>query len=339
MADVARRAGVHAATVSRALRDDPRISLPQRARVQQAARELGYRTNPLVAALMRTRRSGRAAAGHATLAYLTRYPAERAGIFARDFGLILAGARERAQSQGYRIEEFNLQAPGLNARRATEILLSRNIRGLLIAPLHSVHEPVALEWEHFCAVAIGYSFQAAPVSRVVHNHFSSFSQAARRCRELGRERIGLVLQRRVHEKVDKRWLAAALLDQAEQPPTRRIAPLLFDELQEGEFASWFRQHEPDAILGLDVSTLGAWLHSLGKRIPDDVGLVSLDRRPTDHGIAGIDQDYAGRGANGVDLLVGLLQRNERGLAARPLTVLSDGTWIDGPSLETPDPRR
>ena len=48
---VARRAGVHAATVSRALRDDPRITPAQRRKVRRCAEELGYRTNPFVAAL------------------------------------------------------------------------------------------------------------------------------------------------------------------------------------------------------------------------------------------------------------------------------------------------
>jgi len=34
----------------------------------------------------------------------------------------------------------------------------------------------------------------------------------------------------------------------------------------------------------------------------------------------------------VDLLIGMLQRNERGLPEKPSVVLSDGTWINGRSL-------
>jgi hypothetical protein len=63
-----------------------------------------------------------------------------------------------------------------------------------------------------------------------------------------------------------------------------------------------------------------------------VGVVSLDRRAGDRGIAGIDQDYAHVGGNAVDLLIGMLQRNERGLPEKPSVVLSDGTWINGRSL-------
>jgi len=61
-------------------------------------------------------------------------------------------------------------------------------------------------------------------------------------------------------------------------------------------------------------------------------LVSLDRRTSDRGIAGIDQNYARIGGNAVDVMIGLLQRNERGLPNQPATVLSDGAWINGRSL-------
>lgn len=45
MQDVADAARVSRATVSRALRTDPRIPEPTRARVRAAAEKLGYRTN------------------------------------------------------------------------------------------------------------------------------------------------------------------------------------------------------------------------------------------------------------------------------------------------------
>jgi hypothetical protein len=71
--DVATRTGVHRTTVSLALRDHPRIPAETRARVRAAAEALGYRINPLVSALMQSRRTGRAVK-HVTLAYVTNYP-------------------------------------------------------------------------------------------------------------------------------------------------------------------------------------------------------------------------------------------------------------------------
>ena len=56
MAEIAQRLGVAPSTVSRALRDDPRISAAVREQVRGIAGELGYRPNPLVSALMAHRR-------------------------------------------------------------------------------------------------------------------------------------------------------------------------------------------------------------------------------------------------------------------------------------------
>jgi LacI family transcriptional regulator len=54
--DVADRAGVHRSTVALALRDHPRIPADTRELIRALAEKLGYRKNPLVAALMRSRR-------------------------------------------------------------------------------------------------------------------------------------------------------------------------------------------------------------------------------------------------------------------------------------------
>lgn len=51
--DVATRAGVSAATVSRALRDDPAVTEATRAKVRKAAEELGYTPSAVAAALAR----------------------------------------------------------------------------------------------------------------------------------------------------------------------------------------------------------------------------------------------------------------------------------------------
>jgi LacI family transcriptional regulator len=107
---------------------------------------------------------------------------------------------------------------------------------------------------------------------------------------------------------------------------------MLDRWEEALFAAWFHTHQPEVILGVNLAEVPHWLARLGKRVPQDVGVVSLDRRAGDRGIAGINQDYAHVGGNAVDLLIGMLQRNERGLPEKPSVVLSDGTWINGRSL-------
>ena len=339
MRDIAQRVGVHASTVSRALRNDPRITESQRATIRRAAQELGYRSNPLIAALMTARRSRRGHNYKATLGFLKKHPADRTDWFGQNYGQLLAGARTRALAQGYQLEEFNLEDPELTPRRITEILQHRGVQGLLVAPLHSIQDSIDLDWSKFCTVAVGYSLQHVPVNRVAHNHFSGLMLAVKACRSRGYRRLGLVLQERVAEKVGKRWVGAALLDQAAQPAADRVPPLLLDHWHETEFTAWFHAHAPEVILGVNLTEIPPWLTRLGKRVPQDVGLVSLDRRAGDRGMAGIDQDYAHVGGNAVDLLIGMLQRNERGLPEKTTVVLSDGAWINGRSLGAKGPAR
>src|SRR4051812_2995996 len=73
MKQVAAHAGVTQATVSLSLANHPRISAATRAAVQAVARQLGYQTNPFVAALMRSRRRGRPLPGRPVLAMVCLY--------------------------------------------------------------------------------------------------------------------------------------------------------------------------------------------------------------------------------------------------------------------------
>jgi DNA-binding LacI/PurR family transcriptional regulator len=228
---------------------------------------------------MSARRAGQGPTYQATLAYVTDVPPDRRGWFDREFGKLFAGARAQAGSKGYQLEEFNLNPLADHRPRSTEILLARGIHGLMLAPLHSVDKPVPIDWSHFATVAFGYSFTQAPVSRVAHNTFGGYLLAVQHCRATGRRRPGLVLQQRVHEKVEKRWLAAALLDQSEHPAKDQVPPLLLDGLDERAFRRWHRQHRPDAILCVDTGPVLSWLKPLRCKVPATTAVVGLDRRP------------------------------------------------------------
>jgi hypothetical protein len=74
MRDVARLAGVARSTVPLALRNDRSIPPATRRRIFAAAQQLGYRTNPLVSALMTALHARRTTDRHTVLAYVTSDP-------------------------------------------------------------------------------------------------------------------------------------------------------------------------------------------------------------------------------------------------------------------------
>lgn len=334
MADVARKLGVHVSTVSRALRHGKGVSAAVRQQVQQAAAALGYRPNPLVAALIRSRRNPHRKKFHATLGYLTpRWPAGE-HAYRRDYQLLLEGARERAAGLGYGLAQVPLGAEGMPSQRLAEILTARTIAGLVLPPLHESTHAVAFDWAHWPLVAIGHS-QRIPVPRVVHDQVHALRLALARCRERGRTRIGLVLPRRVSEKVEDRWLAAFLLERLRRRKgISLLPPLLLEERDDQSvFQRWRKKHRPDALIGLPhLTPLEHWLAAEALQVPRDVAVVTLDCRPTGRKYAGIDQDYVHLGGMAIELLVSLVERRAPTLSHRPIALTMEGVWRDGASL-------
>ncbi len=335
--DIAAHLRVHPSTVSRALRNHPGISESVRLRIQAAASEFAYKPNPLIAALVRSRTGRKAGAYRANLGYVYTAPVGRVTAWRRTYDALFAGAKARANFFGYELEEFNLSGTRFTARRFTEILLTRNIFGLILPPLYSTQDTLPVEWEHFGVISVGHS-HAIAANRVVHNHFAGMRLALASCRARGRKRIGCVLPRRLHEKVGKLWLAGYLLDQYDQSGGEPLLPplLLEGEAGQSEFAAWRRRHKPDAVIGLlNLTPIGQWVKATGSA--KGIELITLDHGASDRGCGGIFHDHPRIGATAVDQLVSLLERNERGLPAHPTATYIDGIWIDPPRALRPVP--
>ncbi|MFE6969533.1 LacI family DNA-binding transcriptional regulator [Isoptericola sp. NPDC057653] len=121
--EVAKAAGVSHQTVSRYLRDDPRMRPETIERVSRAVAELDYRPN-LTARSMRTRRSGRVAV---LLPAVATYGPPQ----------ILGGVMEVAHEHGYTIEAFSVEGTAAERfDRVLELADSGQVEGVLaLAPL------------------------------------------------------------------------------------------------------------------------------------------------------------------------------------------------------------
>lgn len=137
--DVAARAGVSVATVSRALRDLPNVSPGTRDRVLQAASELDYTVSPLASGLV----TGRVRAVGVVLPYANRW----------FFAEVLRGIEEVLRGQGYdlvlhvlrdaeRRDEFFGQLP-LRRRADAVLLVALPLEAKEIAALRNLDVPLA----------------------------------------------------------------------------------------------------------------------------------------------------------------------------------------------------
>ncbi|MBI5693171.1 MAG: LacI family DNA-binding transcriptional regulator [Verrucomicrobia bacterium] len=337
--DLARLARVSHTTVSLALRDHPSIPAATRDRIHALARRHHYRPDPMLSALNAYRVNRRPSRFQGTLAWLTSFEtraAWRGMIQAEGYFL---GAREQAERLGYQLDEFWIGDPTLSARRATEVLRSRGVRGLIVAPLPVAHGRLALAWEYFSAVALGYSL-ADPQLHVVMNHqFRNMRHLVHHLHRLGYRRIGFAMPATTDERVDHNYLGGFWVAQQELPTDRaRLERLLAPAFSADVFLTWNRRVRPDAVVtsASRAHDVIAWLEADGRRVPRDVGVAVASIPFGDRTVSGMDENVRAVGAMAVDTVVGMIHRNETGVPATPWRILAEGTWFQG---RTVIPRR
>jgi len=332
---VAEKAGVTQATVSMSLAHSPRIPVATRQRIQRLARQLGYRPNPYVATLMRSRRLGRAHADRPIIALINCYDT-LTGWRETDSATVrqmLTGAIECAQDRGYRVEEFWLHQDGMTAGRFSEMLFTRSIQGVLLGPLAIGASIPKLTWDYFAPVRLGVPLPDSTLTSVCNDHFSSCIQVIRSCRHLGYLRPGLVLLEAHLTRFQGRWDGGLMVTERLLPGTEPVKPLLLKTWTDfAPLKGWLQQERPDVIITPTPGAVQNHLRGLGCQVPQDLGLASLACAQLGDPTSGIFQNGHLIGATGIDMVIGLLERNERGLPTQTRTVMIEGVWNPGKTL-------
>lgn len=337
---IAEKTGLTRMAVSLALRGKPGVSDETRRIVLRAAQQLDYAPDPELAKLMS--HLGRRTPGpiHDCLALLTSGPSAQAWKNSNTESKFIAGAIERARAYGYRVEEFWMDAPALTPSRLTTILWNRGIEGILVAPL--VGRPwtpegrtLPYDFARFSVVQISETVVTPPLNGAVHDQYSSMLQVIDQLQVLGYKRPGLILERALDLRVNRRW-AAAYLQRRDLASAGPFAPpLILDRPDLVRFKRWFDRYQPDVLISLNQFALGM-LDKLKRQIPRDVGYASLDLDgEAGRHLSGIDQNCHLVGATAIDMLVGAIHRGQTGLPLHPVRTLVAGTWVNGTS--TPDP--
>jgi DNA-binding LacI/PurR family transcriptional regulator len=337
MREVARATGVSIATVSKALGNKPDISQETRSRVLSACAQLGYKTNPLVAALMRSRRRHRSPASGLTLAFVTAFPTadgwrkHPAPIFRQMF----AGAQRRASERNYCLEHHWLYQEGMTNRRFSQVMEARGIKGLLFAPVPDTHTAVELNWNAFSTVVLGLTPSTRRFHRVTTDYYQSMMVAMDHCRQIGYMRPGFAGRVETATRLEHRWEAAFRIGQ-DRLGFRAVEPLLVEEWTQDAVEHWLRRQKPDVVIGPVLGKLEQAIGAAGRKIPDDVGLVGLLVPEPGDRLTGIVQDGETLGETAVDQLISQIERNETGLPEHPITHTMTGRWNPGRTVRSPD---
>jgi len=336
--DLAKAAGVHYSTVSLALRNHPKLNKETCRRIQEVARKMNYRPNPLVSSLMEYVRTTKSPRYQATLGFIVQ--AANLALAKKNSDYTYGLCHAHAKLFGYAMDFFCVDGTSMTARKLSEILYARGIQGLVISS-----DPQArldLDWDRFSATALG--FGQPILHRACCHHFHTAQLALQELRRVGYRRIGLNLHEMADLQADHEHHAAFLiyLDQIE--PRYRIPPILTKKWDNAPaFLRWYLKYKPDVILSSEVSVLD-WLRQAGISVPEEVGFAILDLQRENpvwselHGdLAGTDQRKSERMASVVDLTLMQLQRNERGVPRSPRTLMNESLWLSGGTVRKVGP--
>jgi LacI family transcriptional regulator len=327
---LARALGLSHTTVSDALRGRGRVDPTTVQRVKRAAREAGYRRNPLAAAVMSELRRSRGGTFRGVLAALDLVEPQRRdphGVFHSE---LVAGGRARAIELGFKLEEFVVR-DGITVPRLDSILQSRGIHGVVLLPSWFAPNWSELKWSNYAAVYTDYLIERPALHCVCCNHYRSMMAVLTRLVERGYRRPGLYIEHGRDERTQHRFSSAFRSFQETHGGIETVPMLVVEERRQRDFDAWFKQYRPDVVLSHFTDVIN-WMEAAGAHVPQTHGFASLNVLYRARPCAGLDQQPRELGARAVELVIAQLQRNELGVPAWPMTTTVPAHWVEGPTV-------
>jgi len=340
LADLARLADCSTATVSLALRNDPRVAAGRRVELQKLARDRGYTPNPALAALAARRWAGKADSRESVMAVLSVGLENSRLALGRNYHGepdLVGAAGKRAKQLGYTVEYHRLH-DHKTPETVKRILLARGISGLLLTGAHPTLALTAEFLAGFTSVMMGLT----PFKRITHTVESDWAQGIKlafsKLTGLGYRRIGVLLRPYSSSEKQEIILSRALLELNAQEqtlgPQPKVGLLGSDEARHPvEFRDWYAREKPDAIIASNGDVY-RWLGT------DSRGTAPAGPKPaficlynqgvaTDPRMSCLRHNHGAEGSEAVELLDHLLRSRMVGLPRYPISIMVPPHWQEG----------
>lgn len=323
LAQIAKAAGLSIGTVSLALRDSPLLLDETKRKVRAVAEKLGYRPNPRVSALMAHIRRAKKVHQGERLAFIWLEATQeetRGGLFSE----YLNGARARAEHLGYALEEYRVNTPGVSPARLERILIARGIVGVVFSPmLHAAYFELPWDLGNFAAAVIGNASCRPDLHRAGFNHYLAVRALLQQMVQRGHSHSAAVFSREADQRA-RGAMSAAFLSNHPAGPVEAARRIFFVEHSPFEVpGSWLARLKPDSLV-THGDYCSVWQHGdMAAKLPPT---YLIDVRPDGPRCPGIAQGEAVIAASAVDLVVGQLLRNERGVPPDAQSLLFAGHW-------------
>jgi LacI family transcriptional regulator len=273
--DVAKLAGVSKSTASKALNNQNYVSDETRHRVLDAARKLNFSPNQVAQSLKRKRTFA--------IGLITD---DLEGLFTTS---MLRGVEEATSSKNFNVILCNSFGEASREKSHLEILLTRQIDGIILLSGYRVRERgrPALELGDIPVVYLYQYTTAIPAPCVVPDDFGGAALGTRHLINAGRGRIAFINGPAHYEATHYRL--DGYRQELETVGFRFDPALVVTSRKWHQNYGYDAAHQlmtleetPDAIFcasdSLAIGVLDA-LHELGRRVPQDVSVVGFDNRP------------------------------------------------------------
>lgn len=342
-AKIAAKAGVCKATVSLALRNSKQISPGTQQRIKKIATDMGYRQNPLVSANMaQIRSTKKQKKSLPTIGLLSTWLDEKKDKKRVEWDIqsrFREGARGRAYDLGFDFNYLEFDLNYYSTDRIQQVLTSRNIAGLVLAPLRFSNSRLQLDWAKFAVCAIGFPDSFGSIPSVYYDNFRCMQNVLEHLTEKGYQRIGFITDSENETRGGHLWNAGFLEYQDRLiPPENRVPilripkpELLFEDSDYELMHAWYIMNKPDVIIGFRSKIL-THFRDLGYQVPEDFGYMVLNWSSNSEGCSGYRQCHEEMASAAVEIVSGRLYNNNLGEAKKPGSTLLKGDIVAGDTL-------
>lgn len=272
--DVARKAGVAPITVSRVINKSGYISQETRVRVEEAISELGYVPNTLARSL-RSKRTN-------TLALILT------DITNPFFTTLARGVEDAASDAGYTVIFCNTDESPTEEKKYLQVLLQKQVDGILLVPARSSGESVELVQKHGTpVVVIDRHVKAGNVDVVRGDSLQGSYALTKLLLDLGHRRLAIISGPKDVSTSEDR------VEGFRQALSERQIPVDSQMVYYGGYTQKYGYDITRKILELpnrptgivaanNFISLGSMkaLLDAGMRVPEDIALVGFDDLPS-----------------------------------------------------------
>ena len=322
--DISAATKLSVATVSRALRNDPKVSQATRESVLLTAKKMGYTVNPYVGQMMSSLRRSQGSTFRGNMAIVWKNSLSSLSNDAR-LQQSMCGARTRAKELGYLLDEFDIAS--YKPEALERVIYNRGIQGIMFfMPAYvGAKVRVRMNLDHFACVSLGWGLWLPHLDSVKADYYQLIRLALHHARHEFKDKIAAIWDMKTDRAAHNAGSASFLIH---HPGGPAVASELFfsrHHLTERAFAKAAKKHGLRCLLLSSSFTPPDWL---SKYVPEQNWIWFCDPGAVPHyGRIDVQNDLVGRW--GVDLLAAKIQMSNFGVPSQCQSVLVPPRWVRG----------